>query len=581
MGRRILAARNTVGRQAFRYVLEISLAFVTLTSTILFIVEYRGKKAVVEREVENLRASQDAGIAEGLWNYDTGILQALADGIGNYPYVNHVAIEDGRGLAVTSGSSAEGSAALSFPITRKLLDGRRSSLGLLRLEIDSGRMLRDAVAQTLPMIALQVLFLIVESLVVLFLFSRMATRHLARIADYIRDFDVRSEAPPLRLDKKERGDELDLLVRAYNAMREDVLASREAEMRAMEGLKLSEERSRVLVEEAPDAIMMYDADAEVFIDCNRRAEVLFGRKRAELIGAKPTDFYADEIDGELTIRESIDRSVSSAIAGRPVLVRRRVRRPGGDVIDCDSRLNLIPSEGRRIILRASYLDVTERVRAEESVARSLREKEVLIQEVYHRTKNNMQLIASFLQLEAEASGDERVASVLNDMIGRIISMALVHQKLYESKDLSRIDLGNYVTDLVSSMRGAYLEGRGGMDISVEAEPGIIAIIDLAIPCGLVLNELVANAVKHAFAGRPAGCIRVSLRRSSPGTLELKVSDDGEGLPPGFDFRRDGRVGLQTVVSIVELQLRGSIFFSSGPGATCTALMRDDFFDARV
>jgi PAS domain S-box-containing protein len=574
------ASRNTVGRQAFKSMLAVSLAFVTLSSAILVAVEYRAKEALVGREVAALRASQAAPIAEGLWDLDAGILQALADGIVNYPYFNLAVIEDGRGLVARGGSSKEGSAAIVLPISRTAPGGGEARLGELRIEVDSEKVLADVISQALPTVALLVLFLAVESFVVLLSFSRMATRHLSRIAAYIRHYDVRPDAPPLRLDKEDRGDELDLLVKAYNSMREDVAASRESELRAMEGLRLSEERSRILVEEAPDAIMMYDVEAGVFVDCNRRAEQVFGRGRDELVGADPVDFYLDDTDDGVPIRESVSRTLSLAKTGEPVTVRRRVLRPSHEVIDCELRLNLLPAAGHGII-RVSYLDVTERVRAEAEVARSLREKEVLVQEVYHRTKNNMQLISSFLDLEAEGSGDERVAAALRDMIGRISSMALVHQKLYESEDLSRIDLGDYLEDLVSSIRRAYLEGRRGIEIAAEAEPGIVSVLDVALPCGLVVNELVVNAVKHAFAGRASGSIRVSLRRASPGVLELRVSDDGVGLPEGFDFRRDGHVGLQTVVSIVEMQLRGSIAFEPGAGTTCAAAVRDDIFKARV
>jgi PAS domain S-box-containing protein len=572
--------RNSVGSRAFVLILIVSLGYVLLSSAILFDVGYRAKKAAVDLVVQDLQTAEAESLAKGLWDFDTSLLQALADGIRSNPYVNYVSIDDGRNVLVASGAESPGGLFLNFPISRRQAGGEESRLGALSLQIDSRKELRDLAAQTLPSIALQALFMVFESFMVLFLFSVLATRHLSGIASYIRAYNVRPDAPPLRLEKKDRGDEIDLLVRAYNGMREDVAASREAERRAMESLRLSEERSSVLVEEAPDAIMMFDVDSGVFVECNRRAEELFGRSRKDLVGAELIGFYASETEGEGSLRESVARSLESAVAGKASLVRRRVLRPSGEAIDCEVRLNRIPAAGRKIV-RVSYLDVTERVRAEEAMARSLREKEVLLHEVYHRTKNNMQLISSFLSLEADEIGDARLASALNEVNGRIGSMALVHQKLLESRDLSRIDLGDYVQDLVASIKAAYLEGRKGISMSVDVQPGLISLIDVAIPCGLVLNELVVNATKHAFDGRESGLIRVGLRRGEPGRLVLEVSDDGSGLPPGFDFRRDGHVGLQTVLSIVELQLRGSVSFASGAGTSCTAVMRDDLFGARV
>lgn len=427
---------STVGRQVFNLVLAVSMAFVTLSSVLLFSIELRAKKALVNGEIESFRATQVAGVAEGLWNFDDGILKAIADGIVNHPYLCRAAIGDGRGFSVSSGEGADGSEAIDIPIFRASPLGGELYVGTLRLEIDSRKIFAEAALQAMPVVLSQVLLLAIQSFVLLVFFSRRVARHLSRIAAYIIENDVRSDAAPLELDTRRRGDELDFLVDAYNRMREDV-------------------------------------------------------------------------------------------------------------------------------------------------ARSLREKEVLIQEIYHRTKNNMQLISAFLELEAEASEDGKVAGALRDMIGRITSMALVHQKLYMSKDLSRIDLGDYVRDLCSSIASACLQERRGVSVSVDAEPGIVSVIDLAVPCGLVLNELMVNSAKYAFAGRESGTITVRLRRVSASTLELTVSDDGVGLPPGFDYRRDGHVGLMTVVSIVEMQLRGELTLGPGPGTSFTARIRDDLFGPRL
>jgi len=116
---------------------------------------------------------------------------------------------------------------------------------------------------------------------------------------------------------------------------------------------------------------------------------------------------------------------------------------------------------------------------------------------------------------------------------------------------------------------------------VSAEAGIISVLDTAIPCGLALNELIVNSIKHAFPGGRTGTIRVGLFRGEPGILVLSVADDGVGFPAGFDFRNDGRIGLQTVVSLVEGQLHGTISCESGRGTICTATIRDNIYAPRV
>ena len=359
-------------------------------------------------------------------------------------------MKDARGSLVESGTKKAGSLSRGYALARKVPGRADVALGELFIEIDSRKILSDVGGQVFVSLVFQVLCLFVESFIVLLLFARMVTRHLSKIAVHIEEFEVRPGAPPLTIDKRDVGDELDVLVRSFNAMHRNLEASRVAELHAMDEL-----------------------------------------------------------------------------------------------------------------------------------ARSLREKKVLLQEVYHRTKNNMQLIASFLSMQAGSSGDERFSAMIDETIGRISSMALVHQKLYESKDLSRIDLADYLKDLLSDIRRAYLADRPQVEIVLQAEPGIVALFDLAIPCGLALNELVVNAVKYAFPEGRRGTIRVGLSRGAAGAIALTVSDDGVGFPPGFDARRDGGIGLQTVVSLLESQLRGTVAFGSGPGASCVATIRDDVYSARV
>lgn len=556
------------------------MAFLLVSTILLYLYDYRQRTAEIDGQIGILYAAQVPGIVEALWNYDRRVLQALADGLRSHPYVNFVAIEDAERQIVSSGARNEGRPSRSYLLVRKLPGREAASIGKLILQVDSSLVLADTARQVFVALSFQVIFLIVVSLIVLFLFSRTVTRHLDKIAAYIAEFGIRPGTPPLELDKRDRGDELDVLALSFNAMRADIDASRSAELRTMEELTLSEERYRILVDEAPDAIMMFDVGSGRFVSCNRRAEALFGRSGEELLRSAPGDLYAPLQPDGLSAAESVAQATSRALLGEHVMLQRHIVQPSGRLVVCETRFAVIPPAEKKV-LRVSYLDITDRVRAEEEVARSLREKEVLLQEVYHRTKNNMQIIASFLGMEAIESGDERLRGILDKMIGRITSMALIHQKLYESKDLSRIDLGDYLVDLVQEIRNAFLADRPEVDVRVQAEAGIVALLDMAIPCGLALNELIVNAVKYAFPGGRAGTIRVGLSRGRPGTIAFSVEDDGVGLPPGYDFRKDGGIGLQTVVSIIESQLRGSITFGAGPGASYTAVIAENLYRARI
>ncbi|HUX38189.1 MAG TPA: response regulator [Rectinemataceae bacterium] len=203
--------------------------------------------------------------------------------------------------------------------------------------------------------------------------------------------------------------------------------------------------------------------------------------------------------------------------------------------------------------------------AEKKTEQTLREKEVLLQELYHRTKNNMSLITSMLRLQADDIDDARLRSAFADAENRIFAMALVHEKLFSAQDLSRIDLEEYVSQLVSGILDSY-EGARGMDIGFAMESEKLSTtIDVAIPLGLILNELVTNSLKHAFVEGRVGAIRIGLRTLGDAKIRITVADDGRGLPAGFEIGKDGHLGLQLVLSLIE-QIHAGIECRTEKGA---------------
>jgi PAS domain S-box-containing protein len=209
-------------------------------------------------------------------------------------------------------------------------------------------------------------------------------------------------------------------------------------------------------------------------------------------------------------------------------------------------------------------EIDDRRKAEEQALVMLREKEVLLKEIHHRVKNNLQIISSLLSLQSEGSGgEESVAKKFRDSQDRIRSMALIHEKLYRSKDLSHIDFAEYVGSLTAYLYRTYATG-GNVSLALDIRD-VWLDIDVAIPCGLIINELTSNAFKYAFPDQRPGTISISLMRSDDRYV-LKVGDDGQGLPPGLDFRNTLSLGLMLVSSLVE-QLDGTIALDCVAG-TC-------------
>ena len=201
-------------------------------------------------------------------------------------------------------------------------------------------------------------------------------------------------------------------------------------------------------------------------------------------------------------------------------------------------------------------ELTERKRIEDHIAASLKEKEVLLKEIHHRVKNNLQIVSSLLKLQSEYVEDEQALRMFKDSQNRIRSMALVHEKLYQSKDLAKVDFAEYVQSLTAHLVRSYGQRGSGVSLQVNIK-NVFLDIDTAIPCGLLINELVSNALQHAFYQQTQGHISINLQLLDKHDFLLTVSDNGRGFPQDIDFRCTESLGLQLVCSLTE-QLSGKI-----------------------
>lgn len=212
---------------------------------------------------------------------------------------------------------------------------------------------------------------------------------------------------------------------------------------------------------------------------------------------------------------------------------------------------------------AAQQEVRIRKQAENEIKQSLKEKEVLLKEIHHRVKNNLQIISSLLNLQAQQIKDPATLQVLRESQGRVRSMALIHEKLYQSQDLARVDFDGYVHDLLVYLFRSYSTNMDLVHVDVNAQ-GVALSVDTAIPCGLIISELVTNAIKYAFPGGRKGTICVDLTPEDAGHLALRVADNGVGLPPDLDWRNAESLGLQ-LVSTLTAQLHGQIQVQSNTG----------------
>ena len=214
-------------------------------------------------------------------------------------------------------------------------------------------------------------------------------------------------------------------------------------------------------------------------------------------------------------------------------------------------------------VQGAVIDITDRQQAEAKIKASLEEKEVMLREIHHRVKNNMQIILSLLRIQSHGVKDKVTQDMFKQSQNRIRSMALIHEALYKSKDLARIDIADYISRMSTHLLTIYRQDLGDVEIIQEAK-GIFLDINRAIPCGLVISELLSNCLKHAFPGKRGGKITIRMTKDKKGAFSLVVKDDGIGLPEGLDYRETETLGLQLVTDLVQ-QLKGSILLKKTLG----------------
>jgi two-component sensor histidine kinase len=202
-------------------------------------------------------------------------------------------------------------------------------------------------------------------------------------------------------------------------------------------------------------------------------------------------------------------------------------------------------------------EISELKRMEKQLIKSLKEKEALLKEIHHRAKNNMQVISSLINLQARLIKDEKMLGFLRDNQNRLKSMAVIHEKLYQSLDMSSINFNEYLKAVTVDLFQVYSVSENKIHLKMDVED-ILLGIEPAIPCGLIINELVSNALKYAFPGGREGEICIKLRSIDNGSIKLTVSDNGIGIYDTLDFEVPGSLGLQLVKMLAEDQFSGKV-----------------------
>lgn len=324
-------------------------------------------------------------------------------------------------------------------------------------------------------------------------------------------------------------------------------------------LRDSEERLKILFEHAPDAYYINDLKGN-FIDGNKASENLLGFQREELIGK---NFFKANILPYSEIPKA------TALLARNILGHStgpdefQLNKKDGSKVYVEIRTFPVKIKRKTVVLGIAR-DITKRKQNEEKIKASLKEKDVMLREIHHRVKNNMQIILSLLRVQSREIQDEKTQDIIKQCQNRIMAMSAVHESLYSNGDLAQIDFSLYLGKLTTHLLAMYKNGTNGIHLEYKVK-NVFLNINSAIPCGLIISELVSNSLKHAFPGKRKGGILVNMHMNKKGIYTLTVEDNGVGFPRGVDLQNTETLGLQLINDLTK-QLKGKIEFKTKEGA---------------
>ncbi len=391
-----------------------------------------------------------------------------------------------------------------------------------------------------------------------FVFKFVLTDRLSRINQHLLDSQRQNDDLEIKSIEINGRDEIAVLTESFNKLAERLNNTytklrKEIEERkqAQKALLESEEKYRKLFDMESDALALMDIETGSLLEVNRAYIKLYGYDKEEILCMKNTEFSAEP---DKTSKATQDRL--------EFIPLRYHKKKNGKVFPVEITANMFEHQGKNVYI-AAIRDITDRKIIEQQIEASLRDKEVLLSEIHHRVKNNFEIISSLLDMSSMAADNEEIQNLFLSSRARIHSMAMIHSQLYQSDRFDAIDMVRHTVELAENLRFLYEREK---DVNLTIEPSEVYLsIKHAIPCALILNELITNSLKHAFSDREQGKIQISIHKVNDNIVRLRVKDDGRGIHEGMEDKPAGALGLELVKHLVAGQLKGKIEFNNNDG----------------
>ena len=410
-----------------------------------------------------------------------------------------------------------------------------------------------------------VILLLSASLI--FVFKFVITDRLSRISNHFSD--VEKLGDDLKIDDIEitGGDEISGLAKNFNKLAERLnytytKLKKEIEERkeTQKALRESEEKYRKLFELESDALFLMDVENGNVLDANIAFIKMYGYTKEEILSMKNVDFSAEP-----------DKTMKSLQDLEEIIPLRYHKKKNGTIFPVEITANIFEHQRRKVYI-AAVRDITDRKVIEQQLEASLKDKEVLLSEIHHRVKNNFEIVSSLLDMSSMGAENQEVRNLLLSSRTRIHAMAMIHSQLYQGDQFDRIDMARHIDELGNHLLLLY-----GMQKKVDLviEPSEVYLsLSQAIPCALIINELITNSLKYAFVEKMNGKIQIFIHNIDDNTVLLRVKDDGGGIPDKVDIKPAGGLGLELVKHLSVGQLKGEMRVNNNDGTDiCIEFMR--------